>query len=93
MTSNNQIVSQTNVFKIQLADGTFSSGGTHPRSAKTGKTWTKKGHLSSHFTGLSAEGRRLYKGARVLTFTSIISIDKEEPVEQHIQAAKDRRAS
>ena len=51
----------SSLYKIRSKKtGLFSTGGVWPKWSKLGKIWTVRGHISSHFTALSPNGRREY---------------------------------
>lgn len=85
----------TDMFKIQdPTTGLFSSGGADPRWSRVGKVWKRQGDLSSHFTNLSAEGRRTYRragmghGAVVVKFETVTTV--VSGVDVHFQAVEER---
>lgn len=83
----------TTFYKIQSKkSGLFSSGGTDPSWSKIGKVWTVKGHLSSHFTGLSAEGRRTYRDNDAQVVECAVTVLNETPVQEYFLAVA-RRAN
>lgn len=88
----------TTFYKIQSKKtGLFSTGGQEPKWSKIGKVWPVKGHLSSHFTGLTSQGRRTYREAEAEVVECTVTVLASTPVEEFILAAArrehDRRAA
>jgi hypothetical protein len=54
--------SMTNfVYKIRRkTDGLFSTGGTYPTFSKKGKTWTARGHVTSHLSQFGDRKKEQY---------------------------------
>jgi hypothetical protein len=49
------------VYKIRRkTDGLFSSGGTYPTFSKKGKTWTGRGHVTSHLSQFGERKKEQY---------------------------------
>jgi hypothetical protein len=49
------------VYKIRRkTDGLFSSGGTYPTFSKKGKTWTARGHVTSHLSQFGDRKKEQY---------------------------------
>jgi hypothetical protein len=83
---------QYSIYKVRDKEtGLFSTGGMFPRWKKGGKTWEKKGHLSSHFNLVKPS---TYKNAEVVEIivngsnvtTTII------PIVEFVNAAEERAA-
>lgn len=88
----------TTFYKIQSRKtGLFSTGGQEPKWSKIGKVWPVKGHLSSHFTGLTSHGRRTYREHEAEVVECTVAVLAATPVEDFILAAvhrqQDRRAA
>lgn len=43
------------IFKIRNSQGLFSTGGSHPKWTKRGKTWVALNHLNAHLTLIRTE--------------------------------------
>jgi hypothetical protein len=59
------------VYKIRHKEtGLYSMGGTDPRWSKTGKKWSKLGHITSHMRGLRRWGGypHPYKDAEIVEY-------------------------
>lgn len=58
------------VYKIRrTTDGLFSTGGTVPSFNKKGKTWSHRGHVSSHLSQLSDKQKsHSYKDCEVVAY-------------------------
>lgn len=89
-------MSMMTFFKIRSKiSGLFSNGGADPSFVKTGKVWKRKGDLSSHFSNLSAYGRRIYQNVDA----EVVEIEVREeclsstPVEQWLVAVDQRAAA
>lgn len=56
------------VYKIRRrADGLFSSGGAYPTFSKKGKTWSARGHVTSHLSQFGDRDKnRYYKDCEVV---------------------------
>jgi hypothetical protein len=66
------------VFKIKSTlTGLFSTGGSSPDWSKKGKTWSQRGHVSLHLSGLCGNGRRIYRQHDAVVVECVI---KEEDV-------------
>lgn len=49
------------IYKIRRkTDGLFSSGGTYPTFSKKGKTWTARGHVTSHLSQFGDRKKEQY---------------------------------
>ena len=60
------------MFKIRNIEGLFSTGGTYPSFNKKGKTWTQRGHITSHLSQLREyEKKAMYAGCTVVEFEMI----------------------
>ena len=81
----------TTFYKIQSKKtGLFSTGGQDPKWSKIGKVWPIKGHLSSHFTGLTKDGRRTYRDHDAKVVECTVTVLSEQSTEDFVQAAAQR---
>ena len=79
------------LFKIRDKEtGLYSKGGMYPMWSKTGKVWKRQGHLSSHFSQLSANARDFYKNAEVIKIVVTEAEIESIPVSEYVLAAKER---
>ena len=64
------------VYKIRRAtDGLFSTGGTVPSFNKKGKTWSHRGHVSSHLSQLSDKQKsHSYKDCEVVAYEILYNL-------------------
>lgn len=81
------------VYKIQRADGLFSSGGTSPRFSKKGKSWAQRGHVTNHLGQLSnREKEKFYFDCNVVEFEIVeiamnnISVFDWKPTDKTLRA-------
>jgi len=72
-------------FKIQRADGLFSTGGAYPSFSVNGKTWNNIGALRSHFTAVGKQMKR-YDNCKVVLLGVRVAIEIKEilPIEIYI---------
>lgn len=70
----------------------FSTGGSDPRWSTAGKVWKRRGDLSSHFTNLSAAGRREYANSNAVVVEIEVVLSNPTPVEEYINASSQRAA-
>jgi hypothetical protein len=82
----------SSLYKIRSKKtGLFSTGGQWPKWSKLGKIWTVRGHISSHFTGLSPNGRREYQNNDAEIVEIELIVKSVTPVEELIADAKRRK--
>lgn len=82
----------TTFFKIQSKKtGLFSTGGQEPQWSSVGKIWPMKGHLSSHFSGLTPHGRREYEQHEAKIVECQFEVLNEISVDEYVKAAKERK--
>jgi hypothetical protein len=63
------------MFKIKNTEtGLFSSGGTWPSWSKEGKTWSKRGHVTSHLSQLSEREKKPWYTDCVVEEYEMISV-------------------
>lgn len=74
----------TIMYKIRMADGTFSKGGSWPSFSKTGKVWKRKGDISSHMTQLSGQGRKLYRDRGAEVIELITTVSSATPIDSYL---------
>jgi hypothetical protein len=66
------------VYKIKNPLGLYSSGGMCPSFNKTGKTWSSRGHVSSHLAQFADKEKHVY-----YTNCVVVAIEiKEEECEE-----------
>lgn len=87
-----------NIFKIRDREtGLFSTGGMSPGWSKKGKTWTARGHVTSHLTQFNSNpygrGRATtYDNADVVEFEVVETEEGTIPVNDWKPTAKTLRA-
>ena len=60
------------MFKIKNPEGLFSSGGMRPSFTATGKTFAKRGHITSHLAQLNSQQKRqFYEGCTVVEYKMV----------------------
>jgi septin family protein len=82
------------VYKIRRkSDGLFSTGGENPSFNKRGKTWSARGHITSHLSQLSSKTKNLYyNNCEVVCFeieqfeSSATDVLEWKPTEKTIRA-------
>ena len=79
-------------YKIQSKrTGLFSTGGQDPGWSTIGKVWPVRGHLTSHFTGLSSLGRRTYHDHDAQVVECHVEVLQGVPFTEFVDAAKARK--
>lgn len=78
---------------VSTISGLYSTGGSDPCWAKTGKLWKGKGPLNLHMNQLSPQGRRIYMNheAYVVQYEIEETMQGSEPVTAWIQAVDKRQ--